>query len=105
MKKIRVALTEAAQEERLEALRFYRAARLEAARSFNREFKHELSLLKERPWIGAPYLEGTRRKVFPHFPYSLVYTIEENMITIHAVPHHSRDPEYWVDRVRKRRGG
>jgi toxin ParE1/3/4 len=101
----RVALTEAAQEERLEALRFYRAANVEAARSFAREFKHELALLKERPELGTPYLEGTRRKVFPYFPYSLVYTLEENLIKVHAVPHHSREPEYWLDRVRNRRGG
>jgi plasmid stabilization system protein ParE len=103
--KVRVELTEAAQEERLEAVRFYRAANVEAARSFARAFKHELALLKERPWIGTPYLEGTRRKVFPHFPYSLVYPLEENLITVHAVPHHSRDPEYWLERVKQRRGG
>jgi plasmid stabilization system protein ParE len=102
--KVRVALTEAAQEERLEAVRFYRAANLEAARSFARAFKHELALIKERPLLGHPYLEGTRRKVFPHFPYSLVYTLEENLITIYAVAHHSRDPDYWVDRVKHRRG-
>lgn len=103
--KVRVALTEAAQEERLETMRFYRAANPEAARSFARAFKHELALLKERPELGTPYLEGTRRKVFPYFPYSLIYTLKENLITVHAVAHHSRDPEYWLDRVRQRRGG
>ena len=103
--KVRVALTEAAQEERLEAVRFYRAANVEAARSFAREFKHELALLKERPELGTPYLEGTRRKVFPYFPYSLIYTLEENLIKVHAVAHHSRDPEYWFNRVKDRRAG
>jgi plasmid stabilization system protein ParE len=103
--KVRVALTDAAQEERLEAVRFYRDANVEAARSFARAFKHELALLKERPELGTPYLEGTRRKVFPYFPYSLIYTLQENLIKIHAVPHHSRDPEYWLDRIRNRRGG
>lgn len=102
--RVRVSLTEPAQEERLEAVRFYRAANVEAARSFAREFKHELALLKERPELGTPYLAGTRRKVFPHFPYSLVYTLEENLIKVHAVPHHSRDPEYWLDRIKNRRG-
>src|SRR5688500_16218727 len=67
--KARVAYTEAAQEERREAVAFYRAASLDIARSFQREFKHEIALLKERPWIGAPYEAGTRRKVFPYFPY------------------------------------
>ena len=103
--KVRVAFTEAAQEERLEAVRFYRAANPEAARSFAGAVKHELALLKARPQLGTPYLEGTRRKVFPHFPYSLVYTLDDGLITIHAVAHHSRDPEYWLDRVKQRRGG
>lgn len=103
--KVRVTLSEAAQEERLEAVRFYRAASVEAARSFARAFKHELALLKERPRLGAPYLEGTRRRVFGHFPYSLIYTLDDDVITIHAVPHHSRDPEYWLERLRNRRGG
>ncbi|HEX2209151.1 MAG TPA: type II toxin-antitoxin system RelE/ParE family toxin [Longimicrobium sp.] len=103
--KVRVALTEAAQEERLEAARFYRAANLEAAQSFARAFKHELALLKEQPLLGASVPGGHARKVFPHFPYSLIYTFEENLITIYAVAHQSRDPEYWVERVKTYRGG
>jgi plasmid stabilization system protein ParE len=101
--KPRVAYTEAAQEERREAVAFYRAASLDIARSFQREFKHEIALLKERPWIGAPYEGGTRRKVFPYFPYSLIYTFRDDLITIYAVKHHSRDPGYWLDRVESRR--
>jgi plasmid stabilization system protein ParE len=101
--KVRVAFTEAAQEERREAIRFYRTVSLDAARSFQREFKHEIALLKERPWIGAPYQEGIRRKVFPYFPYSPIYTFQNDLITVYAVPHHSRDPEYWMERVKNRR--
>jgi plasmid stabilization system protein ParE len=101
--KVRVAFSEAAQEERREAVGFYRGVSLEAARSFQREFKHEIALLKERPWIGAWYEAGTRRKVFPYFPYSLIYTFQDDLITVHAVKHHSRDPEYWLDRVKARR--
>lgn len=102
--KARVQLTEAAQEEHLAILRHYRAGNVEIARAFNREFKRQLGLLKERPRLGAPYLEGTRRKVFPRFPYSFVYVLEaEDLILIQAVPHHSQDPEYWLGRVKNRR--
>ena len=100
--KVRVQLTEPAQEEHLEALRFYRADSLQIAKSFNREFKREIALLRERPWIGSPHIEGRRRKVFAHFPYSFVYVLQDSLLTIHAVAHHSRDPEYWLDRVRQR---
>jgi toxin ParE1/3/4 len=101
--KVRVDITEPAQDEHLEALRFYRSDNVEVARAFNREFKRQLALLKERPQLGAPYLEGTRRKVFRRFPYSFVYVFEDDVITIHAVPHHSRKPGYWLDRLKNRR--
>ncbi len=92
--KARVEFTEAAQEEHLSILRYYRSGDIEIARAFNRELKRQMGLL-------APYLEGTRRKVFRGFPYSFVYVLEtESLISIHAVPHHSQDPEYWLHRVK-----
>lgn len=100
----RIQLTEAAQEEHLEALRFYRQDSLHVARAFNREFKRQISLPRERPYLGPPYLDGTRLKVFSRFPYAFIYVVEEDLITIHAVKHHSRDPEYWLHRVAERRG-
>lgn len=104
--KARVQFTEAAQEEHLAILRYYRGGDVEIARAFNRELRRQMGLLKERPRLGAPYLEGTRRKVFRRFPYSLVYVLEaEDLITIYAVPHHSQDPEYWLYRVKDRRQG
>lgn len=104
--KARVEFTEAAQEEHLAILRYYRSGDVEIARAFNREFKRQMGLLKERPRLGAPYLEGTRRKVFRGFPYSFVYVLEaEDLISIHAVPHHSQDPEYWLYRVKDPRQG
>ncbi|HEX6038451.1 type II toxin-antitoxin system RelE/ParE family toxin [Longimicrobium sp.] len=102
--KARIQLTEGAQGEHLAILRYYRSGGVEIARAFNHEFQRQLRLLKDRPRLGAPYLEGTRRKVFRQFPYSFVYVLEaEDLITIHAVPHHSQDPDYWLERVKARR--
>lgn len=103
---VHVRFTEAAHEEHLAILRYYRSGDVEIARAFNRELKRQIGLLKQRPRLGAPYLEGTRRKVFRRFPYSFVYVLEaEDLISIHAVPHHSQHPEYWLDRITRRRQG
>ena len=100
---VRVRLTEAAQEEHKEALGFYRQRGVHLAKAFNREFKRELALIKERPYAGALYREGTRRRVFPKFPYSFIHFVEDDLITIYGVEHHSRDPLHWIERVKDRR--
>jgi hypothetical protein len=33
-------------------------------------------------------------------PYSLVFAVEADEIVIFAVAHHSRDPDYWIHRMR-----
>lgn len=40
-----------------------------------------------------------RRYVVNIFPYSLLYSIEHDHVLIVAVAHHSREPEFWKERV------
>ena len=102
---VRIQIIEAARDERRDAVKFYRAESREAARAFERDFLSVVAVLKERPLIGAPHLLDTRRKVFAHFPYSVIYRVKENVITIFAVMHDRRDPEYWAERVEQQRSG
>lgn len=101
---VRVRIIEAARDERRDAVKFYRAESREAARAFERDFRSVIAVLTERPLIGAPHLLDTRRKVFAHFPYSVIYRFEDGVITIYAVMHDRRDPEYWTGRVEQRHG-
>lgn len=34
-----------------------------------------------------------------HFPYSLIYDLDEEQVFILAVMHQNREPSYWVDRL------
>jgi plasmid stabilization system protein ParE len=82
----------AAEQELLDAEDWYAERSLIAARAF----VQEVALAVERA-LAAPerwpiHLHGTRRIVFPRFPFS-------QRIQVVAVAHQSRRPGYWKDRV------
>ncbi len=102
MKKLRCEITDAAEADYRESVVYYADDNREVARLFAREFRAVIDLLRERPLIGAPYLEGTRRKLFPRFSHAVIYDVGAKRITVIAVSHHRRDPEYWAERVKNR---
>jgi toxin ParE1/3/4 len=101
-KKLRYEITDEAERDYRESVSFYAENNRETARLFAREFRAVVELLRERPLIGAPYVDGTRRKLFPRFPYAVIYDAGPERITIIAVSHHRRDPQYWEERVKNR---
>ena len=44
------------------------------------------------------YEAGTRRYLFSVYPYSLIYRVTDQEITIVAVAHAKRKPGYWMNR-------
>jgi hypothetical protein len=40
-----------------------------------------------------------RRYLLHHFPYKILYAVEENYIYIIAIAHCHRRPDYWIDRL------
>lgn len=99
-KTIAYEITDEAERDYRESVTFYAEDNREVARLFAREFRAVVDLLRERPLIGPPYIEGTRRKLFPRFPHAVIYDVTAEQITVIAVSHHRRDPQYWVDRVK-----
>jgi plasmid stabilization system protein ParE len=104
VKQLGFEITDEAEADYRSAIDFYAEDSKEAARALALEFRAVIALLRQRPLIGTPYIDGTRRKVFTRFPFSVIYDVLEDRIGVIAVAHHSRDPEYWVDRVKQHRG-
>jgi toxin ParE1/3/4 len=53
----------------------------------------------EYPEIGFSVRAKLRRHRLSRFPYSLLYHRGEHEIFVLAVMHHSRNPDYWKDRL------
>jgi plasmid stabilization system protein ParE len=97
--------SEAALEDRVEAVSFYKGVSQELARAFEAEVKRVATVVRRDPMLGAPYLHSTRRKLLSRFPYSFVYSVEsDDLVLVMAVAHHSREPDYWAHRLEKRGG-
>lgn len=91
---------EAASEELEESRRWYRERSEAAETAFLRELDHAIEMVTDAPERWPKYIAGTRRYVFPSFPYSLIYFVEDQLIHIVAVAHGKRRPGYWRKRIR-----
>ncbi len=50
------------------------------------------------PGLGTPSYGQARLWPLRRFPYTLVYRVHGELLTVLAVAHQSRSPEYWVGR-------
>ena len=80
---------------------FYRERSESAEAGLLRELDHAVESIAGAPQRWPTHIENTRRYVFPSFPFSLVYFVEERTIFIVALEHHSRKPGYCVARLRR----
>jgi len=56
-------------------------------------------LVAQFPESGREILPAIRKRNLRMFPFSLIYSVENDGLLILAVAHHSRRPRYWVSRV------
>lgn len=99
----RVRLFEEAAEEVEHERHWYRQRSESAEASFLRELEHAIAAVVDAPHMWPRYIAGTRRYVFPTFPFSLVYFVEEDLVLIVSIAAEHKQPGYWRDRMPKRR--
>ena len=90
-----------ADEEFREAARYYESEAPGVGLAFVAEVYKATAELAEFPLTAQIVRGSIRRKVLPHFPYSLLYSVEPTKIVIVAVAHQRRRPTYWLSRLRK----
>jgi toxin ParE1/3/4 len=69
---------------------------------FADEFERVIQLLLEHPQLGARLDAHLRHFALRKFPFTVVYAITEDLVSVVAVAHGSREPEYWRSRVQDR---
>jgi plasmid stabilization system protein ParE len=101
---LRARFSEAAAEDVREARAFV-AAKFgrQVRQGLNAELRRAIALLREHPFAGKSSGRTAREYVLDGYPYSLIYSIENDEIVIAALYHQNRDPVFWHDRFGRER--
>ena len=81
------------------AVSWYRKRSPKAALDFIDELHRAADTIREAPERWPRGKNNTRRFLLWRFPFSIIYSEQESAITIWAVAHGSRRPEYWTERL------
>jgi toxin ParE1/3/4 len=88
-----------ARLEYREAAIFYDTRRLGLGAAFTLEVESTIERIKEAPFRWQLVEQDVRKCLTHVFPYSILYTIEEDAILIVSVMHLRRKPEHWRNRL------
>lgn len=88
-----------AWQEVEEAAEWYGQQNPEASIRFLSILHDGLESISRRPRRWPGYLRSTRRLILFKFPFSIIYREEPFEVSIVAIAHHKRRPEYWKDRL------
>jgi len=92
---------EEAEQEVEEQRAWYRKRSEAAEAGYLRELDHAIEQVIAAPDQWPQFLAGTRRYVFPKYPFSLIYFAERDVISVVAIAHEKRKPAYWRKRLRR----
>ncbi len=81
----KIILLPAAQKDIIEIKNWYRGKKIGLELEFVFELKAIINLLKENPLLFQTRYKSFRAAILKRFPYLIYYTIENEIILIHAV--------------------
>lgn len=90
-----------AENELTEAVDYYNAVQRGLGLEFAKEIHHTIQNILSFPNSWTPLSEHTRRCLTNRFPYGVIYQMAVDEIYIIAVMQLSREPEYWMERMKK----
>lgn len=96
MSAFRIVIAEKAERDIAESFNWYRTRSPAAADAFRREALAAIERIAQKPMTWKEDDSGNRRLILRRFPYSVVYEVRREAITILAVAHHRKMPGYWL---------
>jgi len=81
------------------AVAWYQRRSAKAALDFIDELHRAADTILEAPERWPIGKNNTRRFLLWRFPFAIIYSDQESTVTIWAVAHASRRPEYWANRL------
>ena len=95
----RIEYHEGASADVVSAVTWYRHRSSKAALDFIEELHRAADVIREAPERWPIGKNKTRRFLLWRFPFAIIYSERESVITIWAVAHGSRRPGYWAHRL------
>ena len=62
---------------------------------FVEELNHAIAFVLQFPNAWSPISKRSRRCSLRRFPYNIIYSVQQDTVTIVTVVHQRRDPEKW----------
>src|SRR5262245_1897764 len=92
-----VLLEGGAEADLEEAVHYYESIGRDLAAGFLDAFEEAVALIARMPHAWSYYLRShsVRFVKVHHFPYLLIYVVDDSIVTILAVAHERRRPFYW----------
>lgn len=91
---------EGAKKDVKSAVTWYQKRSRKAALDFIEELDRAAETIRQAPERWPLGKNNTRRFLLWRFPFTLIYSEQESVITIWAVARGSRRPEYWERRLK-----
>lgn len=88
-----------ARKEFFEAADYYEEQVVGLGDDFIDEVEKVLDVIEQQPASGTKITKTERRFLVSRFPYGIIYSDEEDLITIFAVMNLKRKPGYWKSRT------
>ena len=101
MQLLKYSFHPSAENELTEAVDYYNAVQRGLGLEFAKEIHHTIQNILSFPNSWTPLSEHTRRCLTNRFPYGVIYQMAVDEIYIIAVMQLSREPEYWMERMKK----
>jgi len=95
----RVEYHEGAIADVKSAVDWYRKRSPKSALDFIEELNRSADTILDAPERWPVGRNNTRRFLLWRSPFTIIYSEEQSIVTIWAVAHASRRPEYWVRRL------
>jgi plasmid stabilization system protein ParE len=96
---VKVSFFPEAKNELQDASAFYRQRDQQVSQDFENEFARALEHMVDFPELASPLSAHFHRKLLRKFPYFIISHALGSEISIIAVAHTSRHPDYWKKRL------
>ena len=87
-----------ARKEFFEASEYYEEQDVGLGSDFIDEIEKVLDVIEKQPSAGTKITKTERRFLVSRFPYGIIYSVEDSLITIFAFINLKRKPGYWKSR-------